>query len=83
MSDREKLLAEYIKSQIDRFRSDIVALEEKIKNMQELCPHPEFEEGISIVACVMPVEICTICSYVKYPSFASDDEVAEFEERHD
>jgi hypothetical protein len=33
--------------------------------LQALCPHEEYVEGLTIIACIQPILICTTCGHAK------------------
>jgi hypothetical protein len=61
-----------LKQRIDELRTQIHAIELEIKQLQEQCPHPEFEQGWSMVGCVAAVLFCTTCGEMKPMPYNSD-----------
>jgi hypothetical protein len=54
-----------IKARIQRAQAQIEKQTKAIKSLQAKCPHPRYEKGLSIVACVQEVWMCVDCGNVK------------------
>jgi hypothetical protein len=54
-----------IKEQIQERSFRIKQLEIEIEKLRGTCPHPSFERGYSIVACICEVLLCTECGEMK------------------
>ncbi len=54
-----------IKTKISKLQTKIRALTEQITKLQSECDHPRYEKGLSIIACVQEVWLCTECGYAK------------------
>jgi len=60
-----------IKARIEVIRQQQRAFEEEIKLLQDACTHPEFTRGLTIVACVQEIDICTNCGWGKPIDFGT------------
>ena len=54
-----------IKTKIQKLRARIGKFTEEIEALQKECNHPNFEQGLSMIACIQPIWICTECGHAK------------------
>lgn len=54
-----------IKARIEEIREQFSALEAEVKALQEECTHPEFVRGLTMIACIQEIDICTTCGWGK------------------
>ena len=76
-------MIDYIRIPIESYREMIKTLENEIRLLQEQCHHPKFEKGLSIVACVQPVMICTTCGVSKPMEYEEDQIIDSWTETND
>jgi hypothetical protein len=55
----------HIKDKIETLRSVIRFSELEIEKLQDECDHPEYEEVLNIIGCIVPIEICVVCDKPK------------------
>lgn len=76
---RNQRMATDIKARIEELNKQSEAIRLEIEKLQGECPHPEFEEGLSMVACIHPVLFCTTCWWSKpMPYHPGPDESEPF-----
>ena len=54
-----------IRARIKEIQAQWTELQKEVEELQEACPHPQYEEGLTIVACIQPVLICSTCGHTK------------------
>ena len=54
-----------IKARMAELQKQSEAIVAEVKTLQEQCTHPEFVRGITIIACVQEVDICSTCGWAK------------------
>ena len=64
-----------IKTRILELRDQQEQINLEIEELQEQCTHPEYVEGLSMIACVQLVLICTTCGHGRSLFFEEDKRV--------
>lgn len=54
-----------IKARIETLQAEIRKRVTAIEALQEQCPHSEFTRGLTMIACIQEVDICTTCGWAK------------------
>lgn len=60
-----KLKAEEVAAMILEVRKTQEACKVLNERLQALCPHDEYVEGLTMVACIQPILMCTTCGHVR------------------